>query len=261
LDNKLTLIKLGGSIITNKKKPLSANKNAIKRLARVIFKIKTPLILIHGGGSFGHYWSVKFDMHTKPEKYSPNGISIVHSSMLDLNKIVTEILKSEKLHPYSIPPVSLLIGGRPSIRKIKELQTMTEHNIIPITFGDIVHIKENKYSIISGDVLMTILSTILKPSKVIFATNVDGLYNNLGEKKIIREIDVTQFNIEDEVIKTKELHGIDDVTGGMKRKLEEAIKIGKQGTDVIFINGLYPSNLENVFTDKKFKGTIFKGKN
>jgi isopentenyl phosphate kinase (EC 2.7.4.-) len=28
-------------------------------------KIKEPIIIVHGGGSYGHYWSVKYDMHTK----------------------------------------------------------------------------------------------------------------------------------------------------------------------------------------------------
>lgn len=261
MNKKLTLIKLGGSVITNKNKPLSADKNAIKRLVDIISKIKIPLIIIHGGGSFGHYWSVKFDMHTKPEKYSPKGISIVHSSMLDLNKIVTEILSSKNLFPYSISPLSLLLGSRPFTRKIRELKTMTEHNIIPVTFGDVVHINDNKYSIISGDVLVTILSNILKPSKVIFTTNVDGVFNNLDEKKIIREIDVSSFNINDKSINTSAVYGVDDVTGGMKRKLKEAVRIANQGTDVVFINGLYPTNLEKVLTQKKFKGTIFKAKN
>ena len=53
---------------------------------------------------------------------------------------------------------------------------------------------------------------------------------------------------------------IDDVTGGIKRKVEEATKIAKTGKDVIFINGLNPLQIQKVVEDKNFKGTIFKGK-
>jgi isopentenyl phosphate kinase len=251
LDEKLTIIKLGGSVITNKNKPLSPNNDAIIRLAKVISKIQIPFIIIHGGGSFGHYWSVKYDMHTKPEKYSSKGISIVHSSMLDLNKIVNEAFSAENIFPYSISPFSLLLEGKPLV---------SEKKIIPITYGDVVHVKANTYSIVSGDVLVTLLSNILKPSKVIFTINVDGLFNNLHEKKIIREIDLSQFEKQEKSIITNTVCGVDDVTGGMKRKMQEALKIADKGTDVIFINGLKPGSLKNVLTQKKFKGTIFKGK-
>ena len=63
----MILIKLGGSIITNKEKPLSARKKTIDNLSKSLKKIKEPIIIVHGGGSYGHYWSVKYDMHTKKE--------------------------------------------------------------------------------------------------------------------------------------------------------------------------------------------------
>ena len=65
----MILIKLGGSIITNKEKPLSVRGETIDNLAKSLKKIKEPIIIVHGGGSYGHYWSVKYDMHTKERKY------------------------------------------------------------------------------------------------------------------------------------------------------------------------------------------------
>ena len=61
----MILIKLGGSIITNKEKPLSAKRKIIDNLAKNLKKIDESIIIVHGGGSYGHYWSVKYDMHTK----------------------------------------------------------------------------------------------------------------------------------------------------------------------------------------------------
>ena len=73
------IIKLGGSVITFKDKPLSANYKAIENISHILKRVISPLIIVHGGGSYGHYWSVKFDMHTKPANYDPHGISTVHS--------------------------------------------------------------------------------------------------------------------------------------------------------------------------------------
>ena len=76
----MILIKLGGSIITNKEKPLSPRKKTIDNILKEVGKIKEPIIIVHGGGSYGHYWSVKYDMHTKPAKTSPKGNSNIESS-------------------------------------------------------------------------------------------------------------------------------------------------------------------------------------
>ena len=260
MNNNLVVLKLGGSVITFKNKPLSANYKAIKNISKILKRLTTPLIIVHGGGSYGHYWSVKFDMHTEPAKYDPHGISTVHSSMLTLNIIIVDALEKEGLNPYGISPSTFLNNGKPYSNKIKELKKMTEHNIIPITYGDIVYIKNNKYSILSGDVLMTMISRILQPTKIIFALNVDGLYNNKIDKKIIKEINFDYEKKKQRVINFERDLTIKDVTGGIKRKVEEATKIARTGKDVIFLNGLDPIQIEKAVKDKQFKGTIFKGK-
>ncbi|MGE0242934.1 MAG: isopentenyl phosphate kinase [Nitrososphaeraceae archaeon] len=260
MNNNLVLIKLGGSVITFKEKALSANIKAIEDISKILKRIENPIILIHGGGSFGHYWSVKFDMHTKPSKYDPHGISKVHTSMLTLNKKIVDILEKDGLNPYGISPSSFLKNGKPDVTKVIELKKMTEHSIIPITYGDIVHIKNNKYSILSGDVLMTTFSKLLIPSKIIFTLNVDGLYNNTTDKKLIKEVNFdSKYKLQRKINFKTEIN-ITDVTGGIKRKVEEAKKISIEGLDVIFLNGLSPIQIENAITDKEFKGTIFKGK-
>ena len=86
----MILIKLGGSIITNKGKPQSARRKTIDNILKQIKKINEPKILVHGGGSYGHYWSVKYDMHTKPAKYSLKGLSVVKNSMIELDKIILD---------------------------------------------------------------------------------------------------------------------------------------------------------------------------
>ena len=69
----MILIKLGGSIITNKERPQSARRKTIDNILKQIKKIDEPKILVHGGGSYGHYWSVKYGMHTKPCKIQLEG--------------------------------------------------------------------------------------------------------------------------------------------------------------------------------------------
>ena len=128
----MILIKLGGSIITNKERPLSPRKNTIDRIVKQLRKINEPLIVVHGGGSFGHYWSVKYNMHTKPAKYSLSGVSIVKNSMVELNKIILDSFLKNKLNPYCLPPTEFMSENKPISKKVKEIGKIAKDGFIPL---------------------------------------------------------------------------------------------------------------------------------
>ncbi len=247
----MILIKLGGSIITNKEKPISPRKNSIDKIVRSLKKLDEPIVVVHGGGSYGHYWSVKYNMHTKPGSYNTHGVSKVKNSMIELNKIILDIFLKNKLNPYCLPPTDFIFEGKPITKKIIEIEKIAKSNFVPITFGDALWFGKKKSYILSGDRIMSILSNILKPRLCIFVLNVDGLYSDPKTKKLIREL-------KDE--KPLMLRSSKDVTGGMKRKVEEATKISKKGINVFFVNGNKPERIIDAIKRKKFQGTLFKGR-
>src|ERR1041385_6792132 len=99
---RLALVKLGGSVVTYKDRPLAANTDAIGSIANVLARLETPVIVVHGGGSFGHHWSVKYDMHTRPAPYDTHGVSVVHESMVALNQIIVNALIRTGANPYAV---------------------------------------------------------------------------------------------------------------------------------------------------------------
>ncbi|MCV0393171.1 MAG: gamma-glutamyl kinase [Nitrosopumilus sp.] len=248
----MILIKLGGSIITNKEKPLSPRRKTIDSIAKSLKKIKEPIVIVHGGGSYGHYWSVKYDMHTKERKYDIRGVSIVKNSMIDLNKIILDSLLKNKLNPYCLPPTDFMSGNRPIVKKIKEIQEIAKSGLIPVTFGDALWYGQKKTYILSGDKIMTHLAKILKPKLTIFALNENGLYSDFKSKKLIYEL-----KDQNPLISENKM----DVTGGMSRKVEEATKIAKMGMNVFFVNGNYPERIVQAIKNRKYEGTMFRGKN
>ena len=247
----MILIKLGGSIITNKEKPLSPRKKTIENIVRYLKKIDEPFVIVHGGGSFGHYWSVKDNINTKPTEYNTHGVSIVKNSMIELNKIILDAFLKNKSNPYCLPPTDFMSGGKPIINKIKEIEKIANAGLIPITFGDALWYGHKKTYILSGDKIMTHLSKILKPRLCIFVLNEDGLYSDLKSKKLIREL-----KGENPIISKNNM----DVTGGMTRKVEEATNISKMGMDVFFVNGNKPERIVKAIKNRKFEGTVFRGK-
>jgi isopentenyl phosphate kinase len=247
----MILIKLGGSIITNKERPLSPRIKTIDKIAKQLKKINEPIIVVHGGGSFGHYWSVRYDMHTKPAKYDPRGVAVVKNSMVELNKIILERLEKNKLNSYCLPPTDFMVGNRPIQNKVKEIKKIAESDLIPVTFGDALWCGNKKSYILSGDKIMSILAKALRPRLAIFVLNVDGLYSDLKTKKLIHDMKNAQASIQEISM---------DVTGGMKRKVEEATRISKMGLKVFFVNGNKPERIVNAIRKNKFEGTLFRGK-
>jgi isopentenyl phosphate kinase len=246
----MILIKLGGSIITNKQRPLSARTSAIDKIAKQLKKIQEPFIVVHGGGSFGHYWSVKYGMHTKPARYDLRGVSIVKNSMIELNKIVLDCFVKNKLAPYCLPPTDFMDGDKPIPSKVKEIKKIAESGLIPVTYGDALWYGGKKSYILSGDRIMSIVAKSLRPRLAVFVLNVDGLYADLKTKKLIHNMKDDQVSIQ----------GISmDVTGGMKRKVQEATRISKMGLKVFFVNGNKPERITDAIQKNKFEGTMFRG--
>lgn len=247
----MILIKLGGSIITNKEKALSPRRKTIENIVKNLKKIDEPTIIVHGGGSYGHYWSVKYDMHTKERKYDLRGVSIVKNSMIELNKIILDLMIKNRLSPYCLPPTDFMSGNKPITNKVKEIEKIAKSGMIPVTFGDALWYGQNKTYILSGDKIMTHLARILKPKLTIFALNEDGLYSDLKSKKLIEELKGERPLISENKM---------DVTGGMTRKVEEATKIAKMGLNVFFANGNKPERIVKAVKKKRFEGTLFRGK-
>ena len=245
----MILIKLGGSIITNKGKPLSPRKKTIDNILKEIGKIKEPIVIVHGGGSYGHYWSVRYDMHTKPAKTNPKGIAIIKNSMVELNKIILDSAVKNRINSYCLPPTDFMNGNKAIKSKILTISDIAKSGLTPITFGDALWFGQKKSYILSGDVIMTTIAKILKPRLSLFVLDVDGVYSDLKTKKLIHD-----FKKEKPVIQSIKM----DVTGGMTRKITEANNIVKTGLKVFFVNGNKPKRITNAISGKKFEGTLFR---
>lgn len=261
----LIIMKLGGSVVTVKESPLTFNPSAIDSISKILVHLRKyfKIIIVHGGGSFGHYWSVKYDMHTKPLPYSDEGVSIVHESMIKLNHMVIEKFIQSGLKPYTIQPSTFVQHGKPDLDNIDAILEITSGNeIIPVTFGDVIHTTESNFSILSGDTIMSMLTRQLRPKYCIFLTNVDGLYGDITKKDLIHEVRLDNLNNLSIVDDTPEntvppSHPSFDVTGGMKRKVSESIPIVKSGIQVHFLNGFKPERILDVVSNSDFVGTCF----
>lgn len=107
---------------------------------------------------------------------------------------------------------------------------------------------------------MTFIAKILNPSKVIFAVNTDGIYRSMEERETIQEVSGSEVLAGTSGIAQEQDPA--DITGGMRRKVEEALKISSTGVEVMIVNGLKPERVIQAvqFGPENFEGTVVRAR-
>src|SRR3989338_8255212 len=97
---KLVLIKLGGSLISDKTKINKARNYEIKRLSKQIKEIQRnfSLIIFTGAGGFGHPLAEKYKDDLE------KGLREIKNAVKKLNKIVVSSLNNVGLRVVSVEP-------------------------------------------------------------------------------------------------------------------------------------------------------------
>jgi len=239
----LILVKLGGSVITDKNKPFTARQDTINKLAKKIkfFNNKnTDLIIGHGSGSFAHVPASKYQTQKGLiNKNSVWGLSLTADAAIQINRIVISEFIKLKFPVISFAPLSFNYGNKTLTDHIKKA---LEIGIIPVIYGDVVMNKKQGFEIYSGektlDILATKLSNNYKKIKIIYYTDTNGVYDNKG--KTIPLITTKNFKV---IKKYLQGSGNTDVTGGMVHKVEESLKlVQKLDTEVYIMSGFELKN-------------------
>ncbi len=245
----MNILKLGGSIITNKEKYLEPNLENIKRIATELSRINGKYILVHGAGSFGHIKALEFGLE---KEIIVNGkeinISKVMRDVEYLNSIVLEELILHNIPAVGLPPHSIY---SPYLN-FDVVINLLESGFVPVLYGD-GFIWDSKHRIISGDDIIRDLVGKIKTETVIFATDVDGLYTKDPKKfhdaEFIEHIKGNNYRV------NLLSH---DATGSMKGKMEKIDSIVKYVNKVVIINGNIPQRIMEAMSGKNVKGTVIE---
>ncbi len=259
------ILKIGGSVITKKEKGMQADLKAIKRIAREIKEAfendpTMKLVLVHGGGSFGHRIADKYKVHMGLKSGKQTlGFTKTVQVMRKLNLIFVEELQKIGLSTIPLQPSAISIQKDIKISEvfIKTLLLAMNLNCVPVLWGDAVFDEKQGYSILSGDHIVTFLAQKLKSKRVIFGTNVDGVFdsdpNTNKNAKLIRLI--TPDNV-DKILKHVSGSKTTDVTGGMHRKILEVIPLVEKGIQIEIINAKRQGYILNSLLGNKELGTL-----
>ncbi len=266
MGKKLILVKFGGSVITDKLKPYTANFEVIEKLSKEVKEAREEkelnLIIGHGSGSFGHVSAKKYrtaeGFVNNKSKY---GICVVQNDAAKLNRIVVENLVKAGEKAISLQPSACCIAENSKIKEfyLEPIKKLLEYGMIPIPHGDIgLDLKKGCCIISTEEVISYLAKNLGFESRVIMVGKVDGVCtaDPTKDKKAEFVEEISRDNWEE--VK-KYLGGSDgtDVTGGMIHKIEQGIELAKEGVEIEIINGLKEGNLKKCLLGERV-GTLIK---
>lgn len=252
----LTLVKLGGSVVTQKKlSPPAVNKVAINRIAKELQAHEGPLIVVLGGGAHGHQAAHAFgfgDSSTPQEKLLA-GIPSIRHNMTLLSLEVEQTLNANGIPSVVIPPFSSVSmhNGMISNFPTNVIKGTLEAHCTVIIHGDVCLDDVLGASILSGDTISVYLAQALDIQRVFIGTDVDGI---LEEDPHVNPnatlVPVIDSSNKDAVLADTGTSSATDVTGGMAQKTQELFKLANQTAQLAIFNLTVPGRLTALLEGK-----------
>ena len=234
----LTFLKLGGSLITDKKQARTAHRDVLARLAGEIATAmeKDPglqLILGHGSGSYGHVAAQKygtFDGVRTP--FDWQGFTEVWKDARELNELVIDALVQAGLPVMAFPASAMVTTAKRAVLhwETDTMQKALSHGIIPVVQGDVVFDTLLGGTILSTEDQFFHLATRFEPQRILLAGIEAGVWANYPAcTQLLERIRVKDYAEVESVLGVSS--GI-DVTGGMTQKVARMIDVIRTHSDL-----------------------------
>lgn len=250
----VTFLKLGGSLITDKRQPETPRLEVITRLAQeiataVAARPQMRLILGHGSGSFGHMaahtYGTRQGVHTSVQWY---GFARTADSAYHLTRLVTRALLDAGTPVWSLQSSVALrcVDGQIVVGPDQTVQEALAHGLVPLVHGDVALDTVRGGTIASTEEIFIWLAQFLPPSRLILAGEVDGVYTGdpLQDPTATPIPIITPQSLAAMAGSLGGSHGV-DVTGGMAAKVRQCVELVQQypALSITLCSGLHPDHV------------------
>ena len=259
----VTLLKLGGSLITDKRTKQHFRQDVMQRIAREIQSAiasqpSQVLVIGHGSGSFGHFEAKQHNtidgVHT-PEEWI--GFSRVAIIAAQLNALVASNLMEAGIPVMRFQPSASVLAtdGLVTDMATQNIEQALQEQLVPLVYGDVAFDRVRGGTITSTESIFQYLASALPVTRIILCGEVDGVYDKNG--KVVESITPDTFADLQQAIQGAE--GV-DVTGGMQSKLRDMITLVRlyPALQVQIINGIVPGRIEQALIGESVIGTTIR---
>ena len=260
----LVLVKLGGSLLTDKTRPGVAHEAVIARLgaelAALAKRRDLRLIVGHGSGSFGHAEAARArikDGLTSPRQRS--GASATQARARELHTKVIDALLAAGAAPFSLAPSSFLTtrDGKVASLHLEPFIAALEAGFLPVTYGDVVMDHTRGVAIASTEtVLLALARRLLKKGHAVRAAL--WLGTTAG---VLDEAGATIPHLAARTTLGAHVSGAAgiDVTGGMRHRVASAQTLARLGVNSWILNGREPGVMAKALAGRRVLGTWVGG--
>ena len=262
----LTVIKWGGSLITDKQRAETAKLDVIDRLAGEVAAAGEEagaLLLAHGSGSFGHIAANKTALDPRLQASAFRQSELLHATAQTqdaaarLHRLVISALLQRGVACYSLAPSSFAryVEGRLVLEAVAPLCAALRLGLVTVTYGDVVMDSDRGAAIASTE---TVLDAVVAPlanggiaaARCLWLGATEGVLDHRGS--LVEAVD--RSNLEQVREWVGGSAGV-DVTGGMQLRLEAAWALAKRGVPSTILDGRVPGRLTEALRGEAVPGT------
>ena len=234
-----TVLKLGGSVVTEKDREETIDGPALDEAAAAVGDALNrgdveDLVVVHGGGSFGHPNAAEFGVTTSAGTRDPDGVLAIHGAMTTLNQFVLRRLRDEGVPAVPVHPLSAAHRDGDSSLSLPagQVETLLAEGFVPVLHGDVIAHAGEGVTVLSGDEIVVDLAESLGADRVGLCSTVPGVLDE--SEDVIPEI--TAFEDVAGVLGDSDAT---DVSGGMAGKVRELLGLGRPAS-IFDLSGIGP---------------------
>ncbi|NWG15138.1 MAG: isopentenyl phosphate kinase family protein [Chloroflexi bacterium] len=257
----LTFLKLGGSLITDKRVEAAFRQETATRLAIEIAAAwrqdeTLQLLIGHGSGSFGHFAASQHDtIHGVHTAEQWRAFAQVATVAAELNYLVAKTLQAADVPVWRIQP-SASASSRDGVLRdmaIDPIRRALSSGLVPLVYGDVSLDEVRGGTIISTETIFFYLAQHLPVKRILLLGEVEGVLDAAGA--VIPVITVQNFG---DVAHALGGSAGTDVTGGMKTKVRDMLSLAQrvEGLQIRVMDGRQPGLLRETLLSHAHPGTL-----
>ena len=236
----MIVLKLGGSVVTDKERPETLDGDALGQAADAVANALAAgdeLVIVHGGGSFGHHNASEHGVSTTDGTHDAGAVLEIHSAMKTLNQFVLSRLLERGVQAVPVHPFSTAHRDETGSLELPtaQIETMLAEGFVPVLHGDVIAHAGAGATIVSGDELVAELARDLAADRIGLCSTVPGVLNT--DDAVIDRISAYE-----DVESVLGASDATDVTGGMAAKVQALLALEAEAS-IFGLEGL-PSFLE-----------------
>ncbi len=257
----ITFVKLGGSLITDKKIENYFRVETAERIAAELADALTEkpdlrLVVGHGSGSFGHMAARRYGTIkgvTTPEQW--RGYAEVATVAAELNYLMAKTLNLAGIPVLRVQP-SASTRCRDGViveMALDPIRQALEHGLVPLVYGDVALDDVRGGTITSTETIFFYLAQYIPVTRVFLLGEVDGVYDQ--QNIVIPEITPALLPSVEAALGGS---AGTDVTGGMETKVRDMVALAHRlpQLQIRILNGQTPGLLKRALLEQEKPGTL-----